>query len=409
MSCRPTTSYDVVNVRIGVEGVGTIVVSGSGTGSASRSKTIYRSDYKDKYAYQQAIAFEQLYMAYDGIAFTVESGSGTIRMSWHEAEAILAGYYEYAESCLAKDRADQAVKWFDLLTRVAYRDSASRKAEAQKQLKAAEEAARKAELDRTEAQYQAALAYLEAGNYQQAISAFAALADKQYKDSAARHATAVTAEKQHRYDQADAAEKQGDPDAALTLFNALKNEGFSDAAGRVAAIWYQKGEAAMTAGKYSEAVTAFTSAGNYQDAAERIKAAHYAIGEDMLAAGNLTGAINSFTGAGNYQDAAERIKAARYAKAGELLAAGNIAAAADDLRKIPGYRDADELLAQLPMIEVNRLLAAGNAGEAFRKLMEMETTEQVKTARRQALDMIGMEHLQSDKPSGAETLFSAPG
>lgn len=439
-----TTGFTPTNVRFSLSKYGSVTVGASGYATESYSSTIYKYEYGSDQDYIWGIANAKTQAILSGTP-SVNSVSGKMRMSWHEAEAILSGYYEKAMRYKASGSYDSAREWLNLLGSVDYPGASDALSEIRKAEQDAAAAKRQRELDEQEQQYQAALALHESGKYPEAAEAFAALAEKKYKDSAARRDAALSAERQVRFDQADAAEKTGDTDTALALFTALQEEGFPGAGDRASAIWYARGEKAMNALDYPQAAQAFAAAGQYNDAAMRTSAAHYAHGEALLSAGDPAAAAAAFGQAGTYSDAEARILAAHYQHAEQLLAsgdhngavaafqlagshgdaadrivqvhrekamalldAGDYDAALTALTPLSGDPEIDALISELPYMKVNSLIAAGQLDEAFTALSAMGTGERAAALRRQVLYLMGMDNLE-ENPGNARAYFSLSG
>lgn len=131
--------------------------------------------------------------------------------------------------------------------------------------------------------YSAAKALLEAGEYEEAITAFEAL--NGYKDSAEQ----IAAAKEAKIEEEHAAA-------------------------------YAQAEALLAAGDYDGAIDAFKALGDYKDSAEKAKlaraekterenAAAYADAEALLNAGDFRAAYQAFQKLGKYQDSPERADA----------------------------------------------------------------------------------------------------
>ena len=137
--------------------------------------------------------------------------------------------------------------------------------------------------------YRAAEQSLAAGQYDQAIEQFGALAEKNYKDSADRQTQArlakVEAENRAKYEQAMGLLEAGDYDAAEALFRelgtyedsvarrdeaiALREEALRQAELERMKGVYEQAESLEKAGKIYEAATTFYTIKDYEDAWER--------------------------------------------------------------------------------------------------------------------------------------------
>ncbi len=118
---------------------------------------------------------------------------------------------------------------------------------------------------------------------------------------------------------------------------------------------YKEAEALYKAGRYEEAITAFTALGSYKDSAgrieevrESIRARDYAAAEALYKAGRYEEAITAFTALEGYKDSAERLEEATrardYAAAEALFEAGQYEQAYAEFLKLKGYKDVDSLL-----------------------------------------------------------------
>lgn len=121
--------------------------------------------------------------------------------------------------------------------------------------------------------YNAAVAMVEAGQYDEAIAAFEALGE--YEDSAKQIELAKSAREE----------------AAIEKANA-------DA--------YAKAESLLAAGNYAEACAAFYALGNYSDSKDRLKESLYHQAVWLLEQGEDEAAYDSFLAAGDYGDAKEQ-------------------------------------------------------------------------------------------------------
>jgi tetratricopeptide (TPR) repeat protein len=222
--------------------------------------------------------------------------------------------------------------------------------------------------------YDAALYYLDQGEYADAAARFAEIGD--YAD-AARYAV---------YAQGRLAYADGDYESARELFESLGD--FSDAAGQssaslyaLAATYEEAGQydlAAQTyaeslwadyaerasyatalglegAGSYAEASAEFASLGAFRDA-EALAA--YAHAEDLESSGDHAGAAEAYLALGDFLQSGERYMQNAYEAAAALEASGALLDAAElfgtlgdyedapDRRNADAYQAAEELLAE---------------------------------------------------------------
>ncbi len=105
----------------------------------------------------------------------------------------------------------------------------------------------------------------------------------------------------------------------------------------------------MDAGKYEEAIVAFTELGDYQDSAakkDQAKAAmldnEYNRAVSLMDAGKYDEAIATFTELGDYKDSESKVLEINYNKATALMDAGKQYEAAVAFGKAGGYSDARE-------------------------------------------------------------------
>ena len=117
--------------------------------------------------------------------------------------------------------------------------------------------------------YSKAEKLLAAGDYGNAIAAFAALGD--YKDAAERipqtEDAKIEAQKAQNYADAELLLASGDYDGAAEVFEALG--GYKDAAECASKCWYTEAESLQTQGKSAEAAIVFGKLAGYKDAHER--------------------------------------------------------------------------------------------------------------------------------------------
>ena len=117
--------------------------------------------------------------------------------------------------------------------------------------------------------YSKAEKLLAAGDYDGAITAFAALGD--YKDAAERipqtEDAKIEAQKAQNYADAELLLASGDYDGAAEVFEALG--GYKDAAECASKCWYTEAESLQTQGKSAEAAIVFGKLAGYKDAHER--------------------------------------------------------------------------------------------------------------------------------------------
>ena len=157
------------------------------------------------------------------------------------------------------------------------------------------------------------------------------------------------------YSKAEKLLAAGDYDGAITAFAALGD--YKDASERKANVRnvqaYADAETLLAKGDYDGAIAAFTKLGEYQDAASRAKDAEaqkqetenaqaYASAEALLNAREYDSAAKAFDMLGDYKDAAARALECYYIEADQLQTQGKTAEAAFTFAKIAEYKDAQE-------------------------------------------------------------------
>jgi outer membrane protein assembly factor BamD (BamD/ComL family) len=162
--------------------------------------------------------------------------------------------------------------------------------------------------------YNKAVSLMDAGNYDEAITAFEAMDG--YKDSAAQITECKNLKAYHA-----AAElmDSGDYPGAITAFEALGD--YSDCADKAEECAelqneadYQAALALMNDGRYQNAISAFEKLGDFSDSAEKIeectelqKDADYQAALALMESGSYMIAISSFEDLGDYADCEEKI------------------------------------------------------------------------------------------------------
>ena len=106
-------------------------------------------------------------------------------------------------------------------------------------------------------------------------------------------------------------------------------------------------------GKYSEAIEAFTSLGDYKDSVEQIENCNYLIAVSLMDHGAYEEAIDVFKALGDYRDSAEQIdncvyliKKDEYDYAVSLMNLGKYEEAKDELELLGNFEDAKEKIVQ---------------------------------------------------------------
>ncbi len=153
----------------------------------------------------------------------------------------------------------------------------------------------------------------------------------------------------NNYRNAVALQQAGKYEEAIAAFTALGN--YSDAKAKITACQYDAAASMQQAGKYEEAIAAFTALGDYRDSSAKIvecqngiKEREYQAAIALQQAGKYEEAIVAFTALGSYNDSAMQIRETKYLQAKALLTAGNYTKAYSAFVDIKGYKDVDNLL-----------------------------------------------------------------
>lgn len=197
--------------------------------------------------------------------------------------------------------------------------------------------------------YQQAVALREAGQYDDAIAAFAELGD--YSD-AAMQIMGI------KYQQAVALRESGQYDEAIAAFAELGD--YSDAKAQIEdikGIKYQQAVVLRENGKYDEAIAVFTELNDYSDAKVQITETEYQQAMALREKGHYDDAIAAFAKLGNYSDAVTQITETKYQQANNLNAAARYDEAYAIYVTLTGYKDVDKLLAE----DDNMIAAARDA------------------------------------------------
>lgn len=194
----------------------------------------------------------------------------------------------------------------------------------------------------SETRYAEALTLVESGNYDGAIAIFTMLGD--YKDSAEQIS-------ETRYVKALALRENGEYAAAIYLFTVLGD--YKDSAEQI----YNVALAFVEAGKYNEAVAAFTELGDYKDSAEQITETRYVQALSMFEDCKYDEAITAFTELGNYKDSAELANnitnnITDYTKAIELVEDEKYDTAAKIFSALGDFEDSAAWSAQLDLLKL---------------------------------------------------------
>ncbi len=115
--------------------------------------------------------------------------------------------------------------------------------------------------------YNDAVALMDSGKYEEAITAFEALAG--YKDSSDKIVACEAAITENNYNAAVALMDEGEYEEAITAFEAL--DGYKDSADKIVECEYGNAVALMDSGEYDDAITAFEELRGYKDSESQIE------------------------------------------------------------------------------------------------------------------------------------------
>lgn len=224
-----------------------------------------------------------------------------------------------------------------------------------------------------------------AGDYTGALKIYATL-DEKY------HTNAKGYEK--LYTDALDLQNEGKYDEAVTAFTAIAD--YSDSSTQILQSKYIKANSLAASGNYEEAIALFDGLGNYSDSKSLSKkasadklydtkdysgaysiyamlgetyqthAADYASMYDrakaLLDSGDYDGAAGAFATLGSYSDSPDQIKECNYRKATSLTAKGEYDAAITIYSSLNDYKDSKSLSSQA---NADKLYAAGSLAEAY--------------------------------------------
>ena len=267
--------------------------------------------------------------------------------------------------------------------------------------------------------YDHAVQLLEAGQYDEAYAAFAALGDYQdcgdrllqvrankafdagqYDAAGSIYATLPAAYQDHAadfaalYNAAKAKLEAGNYDDAIDAFTALGN--YSDSRTQIQEATYRKACQLAENGERDTAAALFASMHGYKDSQARIAqmqadilfergdyaeawdvyaglleayqthnaeyADFYAAAQQLLENGMYDGAARAFAALGSYQDSAEMVSECSYCKAESLASAGSYADAIAIYQQLGAYRDSAALAKQT---HADQLYAEGAYADAY--------------------------------------------
>ena len=242
---QASTSYGLKNVSFRLENYGRVAIPASGRASVS-----YQSDYlygssKDPDHIMSITRMETDAIFKTAHAPDVTEVSGYIRIPWSEAEAMWEKDYIDAVGRIdlvsTSSAYDYIIFVLENLAKQGYRDSAEQLEIARQKQKEMKEQEAKAAEEAVKNQYDAALAALEEGRYQEAVEAFGELAEKNYEDSAEKLEETRAAWNEADYRAAGESLAAGDYDAAIEIYTRLGD--YKDSKEQLAAAQQQKEDA----------------------------------------------------------------------------------------------------------------------------------------------------------------------
>ncbi len=219
--------------------------------------------------------------------------------------------------------------------------------------------------------YKAAEALFDAGQYEEAITAFEALG--KYKDSDVRIEEANEAILALKYAAAEELMKADKFEEAIAAFNELN--GYSHSAEKIeeakAALLeegYSSAEAMENERKFDVAAVAFKALGEYKDSADRALECKYKHAIAVAEKGEYERAINVLKALGEYKDSVTKIEEIeiliqdnKYTSAEELLKTGKYEDAIAAFKMLGDYRNSEECLAE----SYREMLKKANIGETI--------------------------------------------
>ena len=156
--------------------------------------------------------------------------------------------------------------------------------------------------------YNAAVALMNEGNYEEAIYAFKALDG--YKDSAEQISICENSIKDAAYDFAVNLMGEGKYEEAIAALEAL--DGYKDSEEQIDVCnknsSYDNAIKLMNEGKYEEAIAAFEALDGYKDSADKIIECNYGIAVELKNAGRYEDAILAFRELDGYKDSSGQIE-----------------------------------------------------------------------------------------------------
>ncbi len=127
---------------------------------------------------------------------------------------------------------------------------------------------------------------------------------------------------ENRYNAALALMESGEYDNAITAFSALGE--YSDSKDKIIEAKYQKGQSELSAGNYETAVEIFTTLTESRDVADDLNEANYQIAQALYNEGNFIEALSAFEKVEGYKDSSDIIGAISFELAKIYINDGNV-------------------------------------------------------------------------------------
>ncbi len=205
--------------------------------------------------------------------------------------------------------------------------------------------------------YQQAVALREAGQYDDAIAAFAELGD--YSDANEQIAETW-------YQKALISRENGMYEYAYTIFSSLGD--YSDAAQQLSETKYQQAVSLREAGEYESAIAVFASLNSYRDAEtqiEEMKQEKYQRAVALRENGQYEDAIAAFAELDDYSDSKKQINETKYQQAVALRENGQYEDACTIFWSIADYSDAKTQFSETKYQQAVSLRKAGEYESAI--------------------------------------------
>ena len=205
--------------------------------------------------------------------------------------------------------------------------------------------------------YQQAVALRENGQYDDAIAAFEELDD--YSDSKKQI-------NETKYQQAVALRENGQYENACTIFWSIAD--YSDAKTQFSETKYQQAVSLRKARKYESAIAVFASLNDYrdaEDAAQQLSETKYQQAVALRKEGQYDDAIAAFAELGDYSDAMTQISETKYQRAVTMRENGQYGDAIAAFMALGNYSDAMTQITETKYQQANNLNAAARYDEAY--------------------------------------------